>query len=49
MAEKDKQDPSKEFDEVEDAMSEASNETAKVPNEEEAEPANVEGSEAKRN
>ena len=48
MADKDKKDPSKDFDEVEDAMSEASNETAKVPDEDEAEPANVEGSEAQR-
>jgi len=48
MAEKDQKDQSTGLDEVEDAMSEASSETAKVPNEEEAEPANVEGSEAKR-
>jgi hypothetical protein len=48
MAEKGQQDQSKGLDEVDDAMSEATGDTAKVPNEEEAEPANTEGSEAQR-
>ncbi len=48
MAEKDQQGGSKDLDEVDDAMSEATGDAVKVPNEEEAEPANVEGSDAKR-
>lgn len=48
MADKDPKDPAQDLDEVDDAMSEATSDTAKVPDEAEAEPANVEGSDAQR-